>query len=162
MAISYDFEMAASLPAPQVAERLLRAARTAGLLDASATPEELLEQGLRTTRGTSVQVFEEHPEPWNPVVGDLGFTPTLSVTFRLGKSTGFPAQQDDMVVLVDALLATVTGDAVLEFQSEDIWLLRRGGDLALNERDDLWPPHRLALLNQPYRRATYTFTDDGV
>ena len=62
-----------------------------------------------------------------------------------------------MVRLTARLLDRVDGDAVLEFQSETIWLLRRGGDLSLDEREDLWPPHRLAEITRPYRRATHAF-----
>ncbi|WP_030911226.1 SitI3 family protein [Streptomyces sp. NRRL F-5126] len=160
MAISYDFEIAAALPVHDVAAVLGRAVQEAGLLHAPVTPEELLEKGAETIRGTFVQAFEERPQPWHPVVSDLGFTPTVSVSFRLGKFTDLPGQQDDMIRVVDALLARIPGDAVLEHQSEDIWLLRRAGVLALSEDDELWPSHRLALLNHPYHRTTYTFADD--
>jgi hypothetical protein len=160
VAISYDFEIAATLPVRQVAEILDRAAREAGLLDVPVPVEEWAEKGAVTQRGTFVQVVEEHPQPWHPVVTDLGFTPTVSVSFRLDKFTDVRSQQDDMVRAVDALLAAVPGDAVLEYQSEDIWLLRRAGDLTLSEDAGLWPPHRLGLLHRPYRRATHTFSED--
>ncbi|WUS42949.1 SitI3 family protein [Kitasatospora sp. NBC_01250] len=66
-------------------------------------------------------------------------------------------QQDDMVRLASGLLERVQGDAVLNFQSEVIWLLRRDGDLSLNEQEDIWPRQRLAAVSQPFRRATYTY-----
>ncbi|MCF3961070.1 SitI3 family protein [Streptomyces fuscigenes] len=160
MAISYDFEIAAAVPARQVAEVLDRALRDAGLLDAPVAPQDWVEEGGVTGRGTAVQVFEEHPQPWHPVVTDLGITPTVSVSFRLDKFGDVGEQQDDMVVAVDALLGAVPGDALLEYQSETIWLLRRGGDLALSEDDELWPRRRLALLHRPYRRATHSFSED--
>lgn len=159
MAIAYDLEMATPLPAAQVARELTGAAQAVGLLDASVTAEQLLEDGAVTNRGTWIQVFEEKPQPWDPVTADLGFTPTVSVTFRLDKMAEISDQQDDMIQLVSGLLDRVTGDAVLEYQSETIWLLRRGGDLSLNERDDLWPPQRLAAISQLYRRATHTFSE---
>ncbi|WP_329456340.1 SitI3 family protein [Streptomyces sp. NBC_01497] len=160
MAISYDFEIAATLPARQVAEILDHAAREAGLLDVPVSAQEWMEKGVTTHRGTFVQVFEEHPQPWHPVITDLGFTPTVSVSFRLDKFTDVRAQQDDMIRAVDALLAAIPGDALLEYQSEVIWLLRRTGVLDLSEDDELWPQDRLALVRRPYRRATHTFSED--
>lgn len=91
------------------------------------------------------------------MVSDLGFTPTVSVAFRLGKASEITAQQDDMIRLVSGLLSLFPGDAVLHFEFEVIWLLRRADDLSLNEQDDLWPPRRLALISKPYRRVTYHF-----
>ena len=58
------------------------------------------------------------------------------------------------------LLARLRGDAVLQYHHEIVWLLRRGDDLSLNERDDLWPARRLTLMFHPYRRATHTFSED--
>jgi hypothetical protein len=79
------------------------------------------------------------------------------VAFRLDKVTDMSAQQDKMVRLVSDLLDCVPGNAVLHFDFEYILLLRRGGELSLNERSDIWPPQRLAAVHQPYRRATYAF-----
>jgi hypothetical protein len=92
------------------------------------------------------------------VAEDLGFVPTVRVAFRLGKVTDMSAQQDDMIRLVSGLLDRVPGDAVLHYEYEYIWLLRRDGELSLNERSDIWPPQRLAAVHQPYRRATYAFS----
>ncbi|MFI9811728.1 SitI3 family protein [Saccharothrix variisporea] len=50
-------------------------------------------------------------------------------------------------------------DAVLHSDFEVIWLLLRQGELLLNERDDLRPRHRLALVAHPYRRETRTFPE---
>ncbi|MBP0455937.1 hypothetical protein JFN87_00260 [Streptomyces bomunensis] len=36
------------------------------------------------------------------------------------------------------MLEQVPGDAVLHYRFEDVWLLRRGDELSLNERDALW------------------------
>jgi hypothetical protein len=42
---------------------------------------------------------------------------------------------------------------------EVIWLLRLHGEVSLNERNDIWPPDRLALITPPFRRATHTLED---
>ncbi|MEV0784618.1 SitI3 family protein [Streptomyces sp. NPDC050423] len=160
MSISYNLDMATEQTASQVAHGLCAVARTAGLFDDSIAPDLVLNDGALTTKGTWVRVGKETPQPWNPVITDLGFTPTVWVRFQLGRSSDYPDQQDDMVRLVSGLLDRTPGDAVLNFQSETIWLLRRGSDVSLNERDDLWPPRRLAAVSQPYRRATYEFSQE--
>ena len=161
MAISYGLAMATSTPVAQVARELNDAAQAVGLFDASVTPGRVFDEGVVTGRGTWIRVSEVRPQPWISVITtDLGFTPTVSVTFRLDKFRESSDQQDDMIRLVAGLLDRVPGDAVLHFEYEVIWLLRRSGDLSLNERDDLWPPQRLTGLSQPYRRATHTFSEE--
>ncbi|MFE0377818.1 SitI3 family protein [Streptomyces inhibens] len=162
MAVSYSLDFAAEKTVVQVAWHLCDVARSAGVFDASVTPEALLEEGAVTGSGMWTSVGEDRPVPWgHPVTLDLGFTPTASVPFRLDVRRGEPSdQQDDMIRLASGLLGRVAGDAVLHFQFEDIWLLRRGSELSLNERDDLWPPQRLAVVTQPYRRATHAFSEE--
>lgn len=160
MSISYSLDMATAQTASQVARELCSIARTAGLFDESVTPELVLEDGALTTKGTWVRVGKETPKPWNSVAADLGFTPTVWAVFQMGRSSDHSDQQDDMIHLVSGLLDRTPGDAVLHFQSEVIWLLRRGSDVSLNERDELWPPRRLAAVSQPYRRSTYEFSQE--
>jgi hypothetical protein len=158
MAVEYDLEMATPMPAAQVADELLDAARTNAVFDAPVGPEELLADGALTRLGTWVKVYEPNPSPWDAVTSDLGFTATVSIGFRFNKFTAMPEQDDDMVRLVSNLLDHVPGDAVLHFQLEKIWLLRRNGELSVSEDPHAWPQHRLAFLSQPYRRATHKFS----
>jgi hypothetical protein len=160
MAISYDFDMATPSPAAQVARELHDAARIIGLFDASVTPEQVLNKGAVTGLGTWIRVYEPSPRPWDPVITNFGFTPTVSVVFRLGKDDEISDQEDDMIRLVSSLLDRVPGDAMLNRAYEQIWLLRRSGDLSVSERTDIWPPHRLAALSQHYRRATHAFSEE--
>ncbi|MFG2530092.1 SitI3 family protein [Streptomyces sp. NPDC048516] len=160
MSVSYSLDMATEKTALEVAWHLHDAARSVRMFEESVTPELLLDEGAVTQTGLWVCVGEEKPQPWNPVITDLGFTPTASVRFQLGRSRGASDQQTDMIRLVSGLLSRAPGEAVLHFQFEVIWLLRRGGELALNERDDLWPPQRLAAVSQPYRRATHEFSEE--
>lgn len=160
MAISYSLALATPSPTAQVASELHAIARALGLFDASVTPERVLGEGAVTRLGTWIRVVEARPRPWNPVITDLGFTPTVLAVFRLGKENGATPQQDDMIRMVSGLLDRVPGDAVLHLDYEHIWLLRRGGDLSLSEQDDIWPPQRLTALSQRYRRATHTFSED--
>lgn len=160
MSVSYSLDMATEMTVTQVAAQLCDLARAVGLFDASITPELLVEEGAVTTRGLWIRVGEERTPPWHPVITDLGFTPTVSAMFELPRSTEPSDSQDDMIRLVSGMLGRAPGDAVLHFQFEVIWLLRRGTELSLNPRDDLWPPRRLAAVSQPYRRAEYTFAEE--
>jgi hypothetical protein len=158
MAIDYDLELATPLTTTQVAGELDRVAQTLGLFDAAITPEVLTSEGARTVHGTIIMVLDADPRPHDPVTEDFGFRPTVFVGFRQDKFTDMSAQDDDMVRLVSGMLDCLPGDVVLHFQYEQIWLLRRNGELTLSERDDIWPPQRLAAVHQPYRRATHTFS----
>jgi hypothetical protein len=158
MAIEFDLDLGTPLSPTQVASELCEVGRALGLFDATVTPALLLGEGATTHRRMWIQVFATDPRPWNVVIVDLGFTPTVTVGFRESQSTDRSAQDDDMILLVSGLLDRVPGDAVLHFQSEEIWLLRRGDELSLNEQEEIWPPQRLAAMHQPYRRATHAFS----
>lgn len=157
MALDYSLALGTPMPTTDVARELHQIAQRHGLFDPAVTPERILNVGARTKLGLWIRVLGANSEPWDPVVEDLGFTPTVRVAFRLDKSTDMSAQQDEMVRLVSDLLDRVPGDAVLHFDFEYILLLRRGDELSLNERNDIWPQQRLAAVHQPYRRATYAF-----
>ncbi|PSL57145.1 hypothetical protein B0I31_102123 [Saccharothrix carnea] len=159
MSISYSLALVTPHPAAHVADALREVGVSAGLLDPSTTGERLLGEDAVTTGGTWLRVVPDKPQPWNPVLDVLGAPPTVRVAYRLAK-TDIGTQQDDVVRLVLGLLAKIPGDAVLHHDFETIWLVRRGGELVLNERDDLWPPHRRGLLTQPYRRETTVFPED--
>lgn len=159
MAISYDLEMATSSSPEQVARELLTVGRPLELFDASVTPEQVFRDGAVTPLRTWVRVYERRSAPWAPIVTDFGITPTVAIGFSLYKHDKIPEQQDDMVRLVSGLLGRIAGDAV--FSGMDvIWLMRRKGELTLNERDDIWPTHRLAAVHQAYRRETQSFSEE--
>lgn len=160
MAIAYDLDIATPLTVEQVAREVLDAGQAVGLFDASVSAERILDEGSLTSPiGTWIRVYEPRIRPWNPVVTDFGFTPTASVVFRLNKEDRMPEQEDDMIRLTSRLLDRVPGDLVLHWDYEHIWLLRRAGDLSVSEDPYLWPQHRRALLTQPYRRLTHTFSE---
>ncbi|WIY04575.1 SitI3 family protein [Amycolatopsis mongoliensis] len=151
MALSYDLEVATSSSLEQVARELLDIGRPLELFDASVTPEQLFRDGAVTPLRTWTRVYERNPATWAPIVTDFGITPTVAVGFSLYKHDKIPEQQDDMIRLVSGLVDRIAGDAV--FSGMDvIWLMRRRGELTLNERDDIWPEHRLAAVRQAYRR----------
>lgn len=164
MAIEYTLKIATSWSAEAVAAEVLAAGQPAGIFGASETVRGLLAGDVGTRLGTWVRVMrlEEEAESrasWDPVVNTFGFTPTVSVLFRYNKFDDFDAQGDDMIRITSRLLERVPGDLILwMWESERIWLLRRGGDLSLNEQN-MWTPRRLAMITQPYRRATAIIED---
>jgi len=94
-------------------------------------------------------------DPPDPVEEQFGFAPTVEVYFGLSKSGDFQAQETDVLRLVLSVLARIPGDALLHVEHDDVWLLRRGGRLVIN--DSLWQQQQIALLSQPYERASLTF-----
>jgi hypothetical protein len=159
MSLDYDVEIATPLSLAQVARELLEVARPLGLFDASVTPEQVVRDGAMTNLHTWIKVYKRSPQPWNPVVTDLGIKPTVGIEFQLHKHDKILEQQDDMVRLASGLLERIPGDALLS-GLDVIWLVRRDGDLSINERDDIWPPHCLASIHLPYRRATHTYAEE--
>ncbi|MCE6995564.1 hypothetical protein LZG04_12245 [Saccharothrix sp. S26] len=159
MSISYSLALATPSSPAQVADALREVGVAAGLLDPATTGDRLLGEDAVTAGGTWLRVVPDRPKPWNPVLDVLGVPPTVRVAYRLAK-TDIGRQQGDVVRLAAGLLGRVPGDAVLHQDFETIWLARRDGELLLNERDDLWPPDRLAVLAVPYRRETTAFPDE--
>lgn len=43
---------------------------------------------------------------------------------------------------------------------DTIWLIRRGSELTLTTRDDIWSERRLAALHQPYLRESLAFSEE--
>ncbi|MFF2952765.1 SitI3 family protein [Kitasatospora sp. NPDC057965] len=160
MSISHGFNLATSMSVTEVADTLNDVAQGGRLFDATTQAADLLSEGVATRFGTWIRVFSPNPRPWNPLVTDLRITPTVSVVFRLDKTTDLRGQEDDVVRLVSGLLERIPGDAVLQYHYETVWLLRRGDELSLNERDDLWPADRLAVVPRPFSRETHEFSDE--
>ena len=153
MAIEFTFEISTPLSAAEVAATLTSTAQGFELLEHQVTPQQVL-VGVVAGTGTWIRVREQKPEPWQTIPAALGFSPTVAVRFRLDKGTDIPHQQDTIIRLTAALLGDIPGDAVLHREMETAWLLRKGDDITLNERDDLWTVERLAMIPPPYRRAT--------
>jgi hypothetical protein len=159
MAISYSLDIATSVPATEVARALHGVGIAAHVFSDSVAAKEILDEGATTRLGTWVKVVKAAPRPWHPVITDLGFTPTVSVAFRLDKEGRISDQQDDMIRMTSGLLSEVSGDAVLHQELETIWLLRRDDDVTVSGQEDLWPPPRLAILGPSARRVTHTFAE---
>jgi hypothetical protein len=157
LAISYTLDLATPEPPAQVAAEIHWLALGIGLL-LDSTPAARVLEGVVTASGTWLRVIAApRPRPADPVVTSFGFRPTVSALFRFDELSDPDLQGDDMIQLVSGLLTHVPGDLVLHREHEGVWLLRRGDDLTISDRDDLWPPHRVALLAHPHRRSPLAF-----
>lgn len=156
MAISSYLEFATPMTAADIAGGAFDIARSH---DLAFTAEAVLADGATTKLGTWIRLSEAKPRPWNPVITDFGFTPTITVVFRFATGDAMYDQDDDMIRMVSGLLGRFPGDAVLT-DYDDIWLLRRGGELSISDREDIWPSHRLAILPEPYRRDSLAFAEE--
>jgi hypothetical protein len=158
VSVSHSFSMSTPSPVEEIAREVDDLARSIDLFDAPVTPERLLdEDGVLTRRGMWIRVLKTNPRPYDPLITDLGITPTVRVAFMLDKTTSLSEQEDDIIHLVALLLDRVPGDAVLQYHYEIIWLLRHGDDLTLNDREEkvMWPQHRLSHLRQPFGFTTF-------
>lgn len=157
MAISRTLNIATSLPVTTVASELHQLALDIGLL-VEPTSDAAILQGVVTASGTWLQMVEATHSPRNPVTIRFGIEPTILVTFEYDKFGDFELQANDLVQLVSGLLDRISGDLVLHSDYEIIWLVRVGDELTVNDRDDVWPVDRLALLKGPYDRRPLTFS----
>src|ERR1044072_235904 len=123
MAIEYGFELGGPATAGQVAGILADAA--ASLADGEpGGPSLHLRSGVRVvTTGSTPPPFPD------PVEEEFGFAPAAPLPRALPP------------------------DAVLTFESEIVWLLRRNGQLTISERGDFWTPDMVALLPQHDRAS---------
>ena len=152
MATEYSFKLNGA-DTEQVSHLVKHAVTAADLVDKAA--ENSGNSGNILASGLLVGVTTRSPLPFpDPVEEELGFAPTVNVVFRFNTAADVQQQRRDMVSLVSTLLTGTPGDAVLMFAGEVVWLLRKGGQLTISNRDDFWTPDIVELLPRPYERAS--------
>lgn len=103
---------------------------------------------------TSLDDEDDEDEDDAPTLGQqLGVDSVATVDLLLNGRRDAIAQLDEMLVVVFRLLERVPGDAVLHYEDAEVWFVRRGGELILNDDDEIWIPDRLARVPPPYRRV---------
>ena len=80
---------------------------------------------------------------------ELGIQPKITILFRLDKQEP-ETQKKVMLRAMIELITQLPGDAVLLFNGEVVWLLRKRGQLVLNSSIGLWTPEYLLLVSLPY------------
>jgi hypothetical protein len=150
MATEYGFEMSEPATADKVTGVFTHAAVALGLTEEEVRFEP---PGMRLRSGVLVAITASTPLPFpDPVEEEFGFAPAVGVLFRFLSSRDSLEQEQDMIRLVVAALAALSGDALLDFAGEIVWLLRRGGRLTISKGGDFWIPELVDLL-PPHDRA---------
>lgn len=147
MSITYRLELGAPVDPDAV---------VAAMVEAAAEAIEAYEGAGGSLRGGGwfdVDVAEYDPP--EPVEQEFGFVPTVRGAFGLAKFGDFEAQETDVLRLTLGVLARIPGDALLHYEHDEVWLLRRGRTLTVN--DSLWRPQQLGLLSGPYERGSLGF-----
>jgi hypothetical protein len=101
---------------------------------------------LTLESGLQLSIDEISGGKWT-VAEALGIKPRSAVRFFLDKSDDLDAQQIALLRITLDALGLVSGDAVLLFNGEWVWLLRQD-QLTLNS--SLWNEKRLAIVSEPY------------
>jgi hypothetical protein len=151
----------AATPIDQLARDLHAVAVAAGLLADDTPPEAFAESVVPLPGGVMVDVSTPLRRGPDQFTTDFGIERAARVEFQVDGSRDFAPQLHDVLAVTTGLLDRLAADAdaVLHFEYDVVWLLRRDGRLYLNEDDDLWRPDRVALITQPYERAPLAFSD---
>lgn len=147
VSITYRFELGAPVTPDAVVSAMVKAAAEA------IEGYEGTQGRLRGGGWFDVDVAEYDPP--DPVEDQFGFRPAINAAFGLNKFGDFRAQETDVLRLVVGVLAQIPGDALLHYLHEEVWLLRRGGKLTIDQ--SLWTPQQLSLLSQPYECGSIPF-----
>jgi hypothetical protein len=117
VATEYGFEMGDPATADKVTGVFGHAAVALGLTGEDGIGFE--PPGVRLHSGVLVAVAASMPLPFpDPVEQEFGFAPAVGVLFRFLSSRDSQEQEQDMIRLVVAALATLPGDALLDFAGE--------------------------------------------
>lgn len=162
MTTIHQLELAApTTPADDVARAVRDAAVAAGAPD-DTDPARLLDGNVALPSGLWVYVSplddEDLDEP-DQFATDFGIRRTVSIGFQLNGTRDAEPQMRDMLTLVFGVLDRLPADAILHYEYEEAWLLRRGGRLVINSSEGVWHPDLLAMVPQPYELATLQFSD---
>lgn len=158
----FQLELAApATPAEGVARIVQQVATAAGVVD-SFDPPNLLHGNVTMRSGLWLYVDPDPADDFDQpdqFAADFGVHRTVSVGLQLNVVKQGVPQMRDMVTLVFGILDRMAGDAVLHYEYEEAWLLRRDGRLFVNNREDVWHPDLLAMIPHPYERARLEFSD---
>jgi hypothetical protein len=152
MATAYNLELTDdALPLDRLAEAVRATASRLNLLDHVSEHPEPASRDVVLTSGLLVTVSPAWVSDTDPFVVDFVMARAAEVTFYfIGDDPD--RQFDELLRLVLGLLEEVAGDAVLHYEYTVAWLVRRDGQLVLNE-DHVWPQEMLARLPVPYQRS---------
>jgi hypothetical protein len=149
----------AATPIDRLARDLHAVTVAAGLVADDAPPETFTDHVVPLPSGVMVDVSTPLRRGPDQFTTDFGLERAARVELQVDGSRDFAPQLHDVLAVTAGVLDRVPGDAVLHFEYDVVWLLRRDGRLYLNQDDDLWRPDRVALITPPYERAPLAFSD---
>ncbi|MGW4817213.1 SitI3 family protein [Kitasatospora cineracea] len=156
MSIAHQAYLDTTESAEQIAARVARIFKEKGLRSDSPDAGQFLEDGgVPTNLGMFIEISTPEPMPFDVIEEGFGVSSTVHIWFQPDKEIPMNPQLDEIAVLMVALLEEISGDAAITLHSEIGWLIRRNGEIILHEDSELWPEHRLALINTPYRRESH-------
>ncbi|MDC0712484.1 SitI3 family protein [Stigmatella sp. ncwal1] len=146
MSLDYGFNIKTALTPQQV----LRIA----LAELGLEPETALDSPgvFKETAGPGFLASAGPVAPLSQTIlqEDLGIAPSVNLHFWIDSGEERHAAITSMLQAGLAVLRQVPGDAVLLFIGETVLLLRRQGQLFLDERTGIWTPERLKQVDMPY------------
>ena len=142
MALHYSLLIAGSAPRDALQARLSAAPGYQRTSEGAAAP------------GLKVRISEASRLDTQITKEEFGFKPAASVVFRADKEAEPVALRIRLLQGCMALLEGGTDDAVLLFNSETIVLLRRGGQVVLNQIKGFWTDEVLKVVPAPHRFET--------
>jgi hypothetical protein len=161
MATNFNLDLGSPATAEQLAATVVRLAVARAVAPEGTTATELLGDGIVTRNHLRCRAGRQKPSssPWpRPIEESFGVVGACWLVFTLDPGRGsVTVQQDEVVWLTSAVLAHLPGDAVLHWESELAWLVRKDGETVVNDREDIWTPERLAMLPGSYRRSRLRF-----
>lgn len=144
-------------PLDHLAEVLRDTATQLGLLAEVADGPTPADATLTLTSGLWVSIAPSFISGEDTFVADFGMARAATIDLQVDGTRDVEPQYEQMLQMVLGLLAALPGDAVLHYAYATVWLVRRDGQLILNEEDDVWPPERLASVDVPYERSHLAF-----
>ncbi|HEV7761256.1 MAG TPA: SitI3 family protein [Acidimicrobiales bacterium] len=158
MATMYHLELTdEATPLGRLAETVRATSTRLGLLARVAEAPEPAAADVILTSGLTVDVDRPFVTGEDPLVAAFGMARAATVDFTFDSREDPDRQFDELLRLVFGLLEAVPGDAVLHYEYAEVWLVRRGGLLVLNDDDVMWPPEELPRIDAPYQRSHLAF-----
>ena len=88
---------------------------------------------------------------------ELDLEPRLHLLLRLDKFENRAIVKKQLIFFIKSILQKTYGDCVALFNHEEVLLIRRSGEININQNSSFWNSDYLELLNEPYKTK---FIDD--
>jgi hypothetical protein len=148
MSLDYHFYVEYSLSGSEFLEQLLLGVQTTA--DLQFDPDH----NIWTISLPQFTAFVSYLSPrTQSIIGEsFGIKlPSIGVIFEMNKFFDHQASKVTMLQAVNFLLVRTTGDISLSFELDNAILIRRSGQLIINQAVDIWSTSLLDLITIPYK-----------